>query len=315
MGTPEPAVQVLTGLVTAGHHVVAVYTQPDKPAGRGRQLAVSPVKRAALEGGIPVFQPVSLRRRDAIEPLVSLSPDVMVVAAYGKILPRQALDAARRGGLNIHPSLLPRHRGPTPVPTTILEGDSVTGVTIILMDEGMDSGPILLQREEPVASGDTAGTLTQRLFAVGTSMLLDAIDPWVRGEINLRMQDHAAATFTRMMRREDAELKFDLTARQLERHVRAFLPSPGVYTTWQGKLLKVLEAAVAQRPTGVDPGAVVALPPGSAASVGVATAEGALALLRVQLEGKRPLPINEFARGYRQFLGSVLPSPAPSPGL
>lgn len=311
MGTPEPVVQVLRGLLDAGHAVPAVYTQPDKAAGRGRQVASPPIKRFAEERGIPVYQPVSLRRKEAMEPLVALAPDVLVVAAYGKILPRQALEAAKRGGLNIHPSLLPRHRGPTPVLTTILEGDAVTGVTIINMDEGMDSGPVLARREEPVRPGDTTGALTERLFGIGTRMVVDLLDPWVEGALNLKMQDHASATFTRFLQREDAELKFDVSAVQLERMVRAFQPAPGAFTTWRGKLLKVLEATVVggAQPGG-EPGVVVGLPRGSPSPVGIATPNGVLVLKRVQLEGKRPMSAEEFSRGYRTFVGSRLPSSA-----
>jgi methionyl-tRNA formyltransferase len=259
-----------------------------------------------------VEEPETLRKRDAIAPLEALAPDVLVVAAYGKILPRQALQAAKRGGLNLHPSLLPRHRGPSPVQTTILEGDAVTGVTIICMDEGMDSGPILVQRREPVRPDDTSGTLLDRLFRIGTEMLMEVIDPWVRGELNLTMQDHASATFTRMLQREDAALEFEQPAVQLERRVRAFQPAPGAYTFWDGKMVKVIESAAVPLSVTADPGVVVALPAGSQSPIGVATAEGALALKRMQLEGKRPMTADEFLRGYRNFMGARLASAKPA---
>lgn len=308
MGTPEPVVRVLEELLQAGHQVLAVYTQPDKPAGRGRHLTAPPVKQFAERNGIPVHQPATLRRPESVQPLLDLKPDVLVVAAYGKILPRQALAAARRGGLNIHPSLLPRHRGATPVASTILEGDAVTGVTIMLMDEGMDSGPILVQQEEPVQKDDTTGTLTERLFAIGTPLLLDVLDPWVRGELNLRMQDHSAATFTRFFQKENHALDFTQPAARLARQVRAFQPAPGAFTTWQGKVLKVLEASPLPASAQAEPGSIVTLPAGSPSPVGVATGDGVLALKRLHLEGKRPVSADEFARGHQGFVGARLPS-------
>ncbi|MSP78967.1 MAG: methionyl-tRNA formyltransferase [Dehalococcoidia bacterium] len=318
MGTPEASVQVLQGLLNAGHHVLAAYTQPDKPAGRGRHLEASPVKQFAEKHGIPVHQPVTLRKAEAVQPLRDLKPDILVVAAYGKILPRQALEVASRGGLNIHPSLLPRHRGPTPVRTTILEGDTVTGVTLILMDEGMDSGPIVAQQEEAVRLDDTTGTLTGRLFAIGTRMLLPIIDPWVAGDIALRMQQHAEATFTKMIQREDAALDFTKSAVMLERQIRASQPAPSAYTAWDGKNLKLLEAAVYPNTSSGAPGRVIALPADAPSPIGIVTGDGMLAVHRLQLEGKRATTAEEFMRGYRNFVGSKLmpqdctPTVAPS---
>lgn len=310
MGTPEAAVQVLKGLLDAKHNVLAVYTQPDKPTGRGRQMEAPPVKIFAVERGLSVFQPTTLRRPESLQPLLDLKPDVLVVAAYGKILPRYALAAAAQGGLNIHPSLLPRHRGPTPIPTTILEGDTLTGVSIICMDEGMDSGPMLSQRREPVYPEDTTGSLTERLFGIGTAILLEAIEPWIAGDVRLQMQNHAEATFTKMLRHEDAELDFTNSAAQLDRQVRAYQPSPGAYTSWDRKNLKVIESSALGLQSGLQPGRVFALPPGAPSAVGVATGDGTLVLKRVQLEGKRPATIAEFTRGYQNFLNAMLTSKA-----
>ncbi|MBI2935712.1 MAG: methionyl-tRNA formyltransferase [Chloroflexi bacterium] len=312
MGTPDVVLPVLEALLEGGYQVVGVYTQPDKPSGRGRQVSPSVVKRRALEKGIPVFQPFSFRSPEAVEELAALKPELVVVAAYGKILPRSVLAIPERGCINVHPSLLPGHRGPSPVATAILEGDRVTGVTIILMDEGMDSGPILAQREAPIDPEDAAGTLTRRLFLIGAQFLVETLERWFHGEIQLVAQDHAKATFTRFLEREDGYLDFSRPAEVLRRQVQACQPWPGAYTTWQGKTLKLLEVVALKEVaegsgSGQGPGLVVSL---SRADAGIAvmTGDGMLGVKRLQMEGKRAVSGEEFLRGHRQFIGSRLPS-------
>lgn len=308
MGTPSYAVPVLEALLGAGHRVAGVYTQPDRPAGRGLRPEAPPVKRYALERGLAVFQPQSLRSPGALEELRALAPRAIVVAAYGKFLPPEVLRLPPLGCLNLHPSLLPRHRGPSPVQAAILEGDEVTGVSIILLDEGMDTGPILAQVEEPIRDTDTAATLTERLFNIGARLMVETLERWDRGLLSPTPQDHARATVTRRIAKEDGEMDFSRPAVYLWRMVRAYQPWPGAYTRWEGRLLKVLEALPLEAQGEAPPGTVVALPRGSPAPVGVVAGRGVLALLRLHLEGRRPLPAEEFLRGHPRFIGARLPS-------
>ena len=311
MGTPQFSIPVLEALLVAGHQAVGVVTQPDKPAGRGRQGQVSPVKRFALERDLTVLQPPSLRPREVVEGISSLAPDVVVVAAYGKILPASLLGLPPLGALNLHPSLLPRHRGPSPVASAILEGDEFTGVTVMHMDEGMDTGPVLAQEEEPILPEDTTETLTWRLFRHGASLFVRTLEKWGRQEVRPVLQDSANATISRIVRKEDGTLDFNLPADRLWRQVRAYQPWPGAYTRWEGRLLKVLEA-VPLPPTEEmappRPGQVVALFTDAPAPAAVDTGRGLLGLRRLQLEGKRPVSCQEFLRGYPAFPGSRLPS-------
>ncbi|MEK7778308.1 MAG: methionyl-tRNA formyltransferase, partial [Chloroflexota bacterium] len=245
MGTPDFALPVLESLLSGGCQVVGVYTRPDQPAGRGRQPAPPPVKTYALGRGLPVFQPRSLRREEAVLELASLQPDVIVVAAYGRILPPEALAVPPLGVLNIHPSLLPKYRGPSPVITALLDGESVTGVTVMLMDEGMDTGKILAQRQAAILPHETAGELTDRLFRQGAELLLEVLPKWAAGELKPVPQEEAMATITRLYTKEDGDMDWSLPAAVLERRLRAFHPWPSCYTRWEGKLLRILDGAAA----------------------------------------------------------------------
>ncbi len=304
MGTPDFTTPVLAALVDAGHDVVGVYTRPDRRAGRGRRLAESPVKRHALERGLPVFQPASLRKdREAIEALRVLAPDVVVVAAYGLFLPSAMLDLPRLSCLNIHPSLLPRHRGPSPVATAILDGDDTTGVTVIRLDNQMDHGPVVAQRETPIGEDETAGALTARLFRLGAELLLETLPGWDRGDLVLEAQDESLATVTPQLTKQDGEIDWGRSAEYIARQVRAYSPWPGTFTRWRGRRVAIVAAdrareSVASGPTGL----VTALPEG----VGVATGDGVLELRTVQLEGRKPVAIDEFLRGHSDFVGSIL---------
>lgn len=304
MGTPDFAIPCLEGLLQAGHEVVGVYCRPDKEVGRGQRVEAPPIKQFAAERGLPVFQPTSLRRKEAQAELSDLASEVAVVAAYGVLLPREVLDTPPLGCLNVHPSLLPRHRGPAPVVTAILEGDELTGVTIMLLDEGMDTGPILAQRQDLVHADDTAPVLTRRLFAQGAELLVETLPRWAAGGIEAAPQNEALATTTRRMTKEDGVLDWTASAEHLGRKVRAYEPWPGSYTSWQGKQLKVL-AAHAEKGEAASPmGTVVEAAEGAA----VVTGEGVLVLGQVQLEGRRGTPIREFLQGYPDFVGSKLPS-------
>jgi methionyl-tRNA formyltransferase len=304
MGTPEFSVPTLQALDDR-HQVVGVVTQPDRPAGRGRHLTASPVKELALSRGLEVFQPRTFREPAAVQRLADWQPEVIVVAAFGQILPPAVLDLPPHGCLNIHGSLLPRYRGAAPISAAILAGDERTGVTLMLMDEGMDTGPILAQAETAIGPGDSTATLTADLARLGAELLIDILPAWLAGRITPQPQDDDRATYCRPLRKEDGRLDWNRSAQYLDRQVRACDPWPGAYTTWQGQRLKVLRTH--PRPGWSGPGAVgevVELDPG----IGVVTGQGALELLEVQLAGKKPTDIDVFVLGQRDFVGSLLGS-------
>ncbi len=310
MGTADFAVPSLECLVLHGYEVVAVYTQPDKLAGRGRSLVASPVKRAALALKLPVVQPASLKQADAVTQLADFRPDVIVVAAFGQILPRSVLDIPAHGCINVHPSLLPRYRGASPVAAAILAGDRFTGVTVMLMDEGLDSGPALARAQIPVSAQDTTGSLTVKLAAVAARLLQEVLVHWLRGELVPQPQNEAEATYSGIISKQEGEIDWHLPAIDIWRRVRAFQPWPGSYATWQGKQLKIMEAVPQAGGGDFEPGQVVALSPGmeyKEVAFGVQTGNGILGVARLQLEGKRAMSAAEFLRGQRQFIGAILP--------
>jgi len=257
MGTPEFALPALDCLVSGGHEVLAVYTQPDKPAGRGRRFVSSAIKKAALDYGLPVWQPPSLRQPEEIERLASLRPEVIIVAAFGLLLPQSILDIPPLGCVNIHPSLLPRHRGPSPVAAAILAGDEITGVSIMLLDKGMDTGPLLAQQQVPVSPQDTTGSLTVNLAQIGGQLLMQTLPLWLEGKLMSQPQDNEKATYSKLVTKEEGEIDWHRPAIELWRKVRAFQPWPGCHTTWQGKLLKIMETI--PLPGGGEPGRVIAI--------------------------------------------------------
>ena len=303
MGTPDFAVPALQQLWSSQHQLVAVYTSPDKPAGRGRELSPSPVKRVAIERGLEVRQVRSLKDENAVASLAQLQPDVIVVASYGLILPKKVLAIPPCGCINLHPSLLPRHRGPTPIPAAILAGDAETGASIMLMDEGIDTGPILSQQKVPIAPDDTAGSLTEKLAQLSARLLMETLPVWLSGSITPKPQREADATYTKLLDKADGEIDWRMPAVDIQRRVRAFHPWPGCYTRWRGKTLKVMAATPLPGKRGT-PGQTMPTEGG----VGIQTGDGMLLLRQVQLEGKRPMDIAEFLRGQRDFIGSTLPS-------
>ncbi|HEY51388.1 MAG TPA: methionyl-tRNA formyltransferase [Dehalococcoidia bacterium] len=307
MGTPEFAVPPLEKLVQGHYPVVAVYTQPDKLGGRGRSLVMSPVKKAGLSAGLPVVQPTSLKDSETVQQLAGFRPEVIVLAAFGQILPGPVLDIPRYGCLNIHPSLLPRYRGPSPVAAAILAGDEVTGVTMMLMDRGLDTGPILTQEKVAISPSDTTGSLSARLSHMAAETLPDVLVRWTAGEITPRPQDEARATYCAAIKKEDGEIDWQLSAEDIWRRVRAYQPWPGAYTSWRDRRLEIIEAVALPAEGGLKTGQVVALPCGGA-GFGVGTGDGILGVIKVQLQGKRAMLAADFLRGQRQLVGSVLPS-------
>jgi len=309
MGTPEFAVPSLRALAQSGPalEVVGVVTRPDKPVGRGRQLVYSPVKQFALEAGLPVYQPGPLRRPEAQAALRELSPDLIVVAAFGQILPSETLDLPARGCLNVHASLLPRWRGASPIAAAIREGDEQTGVTIMLMDEGLDTGAIVSARATSIGAEETTGALTTRLATLGADLLLETLPDWLAGRITPMAQEEARATMTRPLRKEDGRLDWRSPADALARLTRSVTPWPGAFTTWQGKQLKLLEVTPIAQDEPLAPGTCYALPTGDArGALACACGDGALALKVIQLEGKRAVPSADALRGYPALAHATL---------
>ena len=317
MGTPNFAVPALEALIAnrapglllpQGYEIVTVITRPDKPSGRGKEVMFSPVKQAALAQGIPVWQPGSLKRTENIEALAAYHADLYIVAAFGQILPQAVLDLPRYGTLNIHASLLPRYRGVSPISEAILQGESETGVTIMLIDAGIDTGPVLLKRAITIAEDDTTGSLTAKLATLGASALLTALPLWIAGNLQPQPQNEQEASYTHMLRKEDGEIVWHRSATTLAREARAYSPWPGSYTTWRGKLLKILKAhaLATSEAQGIPAGTVMLHKEDGAMSLQVATGEGMLALDRLQLEGKKAMNADEFLRGYANIVGDVL---------
>jgi methionyl-tRNA formyltransferase len=301
MGSPEFAVPTLQALV-GKFNVVGVVTQPDRPAGRGRKLTPPPIKSLAEEYGLPVIQPPRLRQPDAIEQLHNWKPDVIVVAAFGQILRPQVLDLPPQGCINVHASLLPRWRGAAPIRAAILHGDSQTGITIMRMDAGIDTGPILSQRAIPIEAGDNAETLGEKLARIGADLLIETLPGYLVGQISPTPQEDGLATYAPMLEKADGELDFNRSAIELERQVRAFYPWPGAFThIWQGELLKILRASVV-RISDLDR----TLEPGrrtvyhSLPAIGAVG--GLLVLEEVQPAGKKPMDGGVFLRGARNWI-------------
>jgi len=304
MGTPQFAMTILDSLLRSSYQVLAVYTQPDKPAGRRHKFVAPPVKKLALEREIPVIQPETLKSSEVMKKLASFHPELIIVAAFGAILPPEVLSLPRFACLNIHPSLLPRHRGPSPVANTILCGDELTGVTIMLMDAGLDTGPILAHEKVGVSLTDTTGSLSSKLADVSARLLLETLPKWLRGELKPKAQEESQATYSKLITSKDAELDWHLSAVELWRMVRAYNPWPSCYTWCQGKRLKIHSAIPFSDMREGEMGEVITLekPPG----VGVVTGHGILGLCQVQLEGRREMAVEDFVRGKRDFIGCVL---------
>lgn len=308
MGTPDFAARVLQELVESDCEIAAVYTRPDAPSGRGRLTGFSPVKQLAQQHQLRTVQPKSLRTSQIQDELKSLAPDIIIVAAYGLILPQAVLNMPRLGCVNIHASLLPRHRGAAPVAAAIAAGDRFSGISLMLMDSGIDTGAVYSRHAVPVFDYDTTGSLTGKLALIGSMALLDLLPELERGNIRPFPQPESGyeVTYAPMMNKSAGCIDWAQPAPVIWRRVRAFQPWPGAFSTWKGKNLKLLLTIPLEMATAAEPGTVVELPPGSAAEVGVVTGSGVLGLIALQLEGKRPATAADFRRGQRDFIGDIL---------
>jgi methionyl-tRNA formyltransferase len=294
-GTPEFSVPALDALHGAGHAIAAVYTQPDRPAGRGRAVAASPVKQRALALGLAVEQPQTLKAPDSVARLAKYDADVMVVVAYGLILPQAVLDLPRLGCLNIHASLLPRWRGAAPIQRAILAGDTRTGITIMKMEAGLDTGPMLLARPVDIGPGESAGSLHDRLAVLGAEAIVTALDEWSAGRITAVEQPTDGVTYAAKIRKEEGRIDWARPAVEIARQVRAFNPWPVAETRWQGQQLRVWEAEPELRDSMAEPGAVIEAVGGRLL---VATGAGSLRIHRLQLAGRNVTSAAEFLNAH-----------------
>ncbi len=302
-GTPEFAAVALKALIDSPHEIVAVYTQPDRPSGRGLKLTPSLVKTLALAHQLPVFQPASLKEGIEQEKLAKLNADVMVVAAYGLLLPAAVLGIPRLGCINIHPSLLPRWRGAAPIQRTIFAGDTETGVAIMQMDVGLDTGPVLLQKKYKLAEDETSQTLHDKLAVIGAEALLETLTLLEQNKVSPQPQDNANTTYADKISKEEAIIDWTRPAIELEREIRAFNPWPVAYTSWQQQNLRVWRAKALQEITNKSPRSIVRA---SKEGIDVATGEGVLRLLQLQLPGGKVLPVSDFYNAHRDKLGEEI---------
>lgn len=303
MGTPDFSVPSLESLAQAGYDIAAVYSQPDKQRGRGKKVTFSPVKEKALELGIPVFQPDSMRRDDVIEQLRSLAPDVIIVIAYGKILPKAVLDIPKYGCLNVHGSLLPKYRGAAPIQYAIKDGEAESGVTIMLLDEGMDTGKMLKKAAIPLDAKETTGTLFDKLSLLGAQTLLDVLTDLEGYESRAVAQDESQATYTAKITKEEAQIDWTQDAVVLERLIRTLDPHPGAYTICHdGKRLKIWSADVVEG-TGAEPGTILDV---TKKQFTIQTGSGALRIREVQPESRKRMAAAQYLQGVTLTAGERL---------
>ena len=303
-GTPDFAVPALKALIESKHHVVAVYTQPDRPAGRARKVQFGPVKQAAVDAGIPVQQPISLRGEEAQKVLAEYNADVMIVAAYGLILPQEVLDLPRYGCLNIHGSLLPRWRGAAPIHRAIQAGDKETGVTIMQMAAGLDTGDMLLKVVCPITQKDTGQTIHDRLASDGAEALLKVIDQMSQNALTPEVQDEALTTYASKLNKAEAEIDWSQSAEQIDRTIRAFNPWPVAFTLYNGKPLRIFMSKTEEGNSSEDAGTVIKESP---EGITITTGDGLLSFSRLQLPGKKAMDVRDFLNG-RSLLGNKFPS-------
>ena len=301
MGTPEFAVPSLRALIEVGENVVAIVTQPDKPRGRGKKLTPPPVREAALKHNIPVFQPEKIKDEPFITAISNFSPDVIAVVAYGKILPKAILDIPPKGCINVHASILPKYRGAAPINWAIINGEKETGITTMLLDEGMDTGDMLLTEKVEIRDDDTASSLHDRLKYIGADLLIKTIKGIKSETIRPIPQDDSQATYAPMLKKEDGRIDWTMKAEEIKNLIRGFFPWPGAYTRWDGKQIKIFKAEV-EAGVKEEPGTVINI---STEGIFVATGKGILLIKELQPENKNRMTASEFIKGYRIVKGQI----------
>jgi methionyl-tRNA formyltransferase len=302
MGTPDFALQTLQGLIDAGCNLVGVYTQPDRPKGRGKQMAAPPVKILAQKYDIPVYQPLKLRQPEAVVELEALNPDLIVVVAYGQILPKSVLDIPRHGCINVHASLLPRYRGAAPINKAIIDGETTTGITTMYMDVGLDTGDILIKKALSIGPEETAGELHNRLASLGRATMEETLQELCAGTLQRQVQDNGLSTYAAMMKKEDGRIDWSRSAAEVHNQVRGLDPWPGAYTVLNGELLKLARTTPETTDSG-KPGFVVAADKNG---VRIACGRGTLLVKELQLAGRKRLAAAEFLRGCALEPGTLL---------
>lgn len=295
MGTPDFAVGTLEEIIKAGHEVALVVTQPDKPKGRGNAVQFTPVKECAIAHDIPVFAPKKIRESDNIEYLRKFEPDIIIVAAFGQILPKAILDMPKYGCVNVHASLLPKYRGAAPIQWAVINGDEVSGVTTMRMNEGLDTGDMIAKRELRLAEDETGGSLFDKLADLGAKLCVETMEMIENGTAVYTPQDSEAATHTSMIRKEMGDISWNRSAVDIERLIRGLNPWPSAYTHLDGKTFKIWKAQIISEGTEYNPGCIVKV---GKNELWVQTGEGILSLLEVQIEGKKRMDIGSFLRGY-----------------
>lgn len=303
MGTPDFSVGTLEALVEAGHEVVLAVTQPDKPKGRGKEVSFSPVKEKALELGIPVFQPRKIREPESLQELGRYEADAMVVIAFGQILPREILDMTRYGCINVHASLLPKYRGAAPIQWAVIEGEKVSGVTTMQMDEGIDTGDMIEKTEVVLDAKETGGSLHDKLAKAGAKLCVSTLDKIEKGTAVFTRQEESPTAYARQLDKKLGEIDWSLAAEKTERLIRGLNPWPSAYTMWEDRIMKLWEAEVVQEDSGQAPGTIVRV---DKKAFYVQTGKGLLKVLALQIPGKKRMETDAFLRGYHLEEGCVL---------
>lgn len=303
MGTPDFSVGTLEALVQAGHEVVLAVTQPDRPKGRGGKMQYTPVKEKALEYDIPVFQPVKVREKSCVEKLDSYKADVMVVVAFGQILPREILELTPYGCINVHASLLPKYRGAAPIQWSIIDGETVTGVTTMQMDEGLDTGDMLLKTEVPLEPDETGGSLHDKLSAAGAKLCVETLKALEEKTVTPEKQGETPTKYARMLDKALGKIDWTKDAASIERLVRGLNPWPSAYTSWEGKTMKIWSAEVVDRECKAPCGTVAEV---TKTDFSVQTGKGLLKVTELQIPGKKRMAADAFLRGYKMETGTLL---------
>ncbi len=302
MGTPEFAAPAIDSLLAAGHEIAAVFSQPDKPKGRGYTLTPPPVKVKALEHGIPVYQPTSMKDGEALKLFREIQPDVGVVIAYGKILPQDILDAPKFGCINVHASLLPKYRGAAPIQWSVIDGESRTGVTTMQMDAGLDTGDMLMKCETDISPDETAGELHDRLSAMGAELIVRTLNALEKGQLRPEKQDNSLSCYARMLTKELCAVDWSKSARDIHNQIRGLSPWPVATAVLEGKKIKLHRSAVSETDAPeAQCGEIIALDP-----LTVQCGSGAIELLEIQAEGKKRMTARDYLRGHRIDSGTIL---------